>query len=574
VPTHRQHRPRGARNVAFAVLGVAAGTMLALGQGDTPEYPPLDLKADSHVTEEGFGRDYLDWIAFRAGIGDLDATYGKRLEEARFALRQHLAYLDAQSFLSATAGAYRGYLKDLDSVQDRLERWRALGKGDSDPDYAEAVAGFIRKTVYDDGKGISPEVLETNYFAQRMWADDRIPAAEKARDRNGILECYNHYVATASKVPPGKTYDPFRIDVLRKAVASGRQVFVLNGDKADRGFAQSVNPDDARGFVRLCASLRELSPADPDGELKAAAAIGKWGAGDVRGAYAEALPVVELRRSDGAFAVFCARLASAGGHADHAVKWLGQALRGDPRDFPSAALVRENPDFAAARGSHADALGTLASRLEVLENLGSVAAHARLLEEAPPSLEACRELHGCVAGLESPVLQSHLLAATILGLRWHGKEGSVGELEANFEALRPPGSLRARLGADALMDSCARCNGSGIDLALNLRCARCGGGGQCVFEYCRKGIRFSPFDRGFGGRPPVRRKCGDCQGSGVCRYCKGRGKATCPACDGGARAFSKARIEGQIRTVAAETVALAEREREAFLANLRRLPVP
>lgn len=563
------YRSQNARNLAFAVFGIVVVAVIARGQGGAPDYPPFELKAADHVTEQGFCEDYLDWIAFRASVQTLDSNYAKRLEEARFALRQHLAYLEEQPFLAKVADDYRAYLKDLDSVQGRIERWRALGGADSAPDYAEAVAGFVRETVYDEGEAISPDILETNYFAQRMRADERLPVAQNARDRNGILESYDLYVAAASAVPSGKPYDAFRIDVLRKAVASGRQVFVLGGDKPERGFAQSVNPDDAREFVRLCVSLRALSPADSEGEIKAAAAIGKWGAGDLKGAFDEALPVVELRRTDGGFALFCSRLASAAGRTDKAMEWLEQAVRCDALDFPSAALLRLNPDFAAVREQEAVAFGILVSRLEALENLDRAAEAARILAGGSDSLEVCKELHDRLPGIESSSLQAHILAATILGLRLNGKEAAIGDMEAKFEEIGSSETLHARLGKDALMDSCGTCNGTGVDLAQNRRCAKCGGSGVCAFEYCRKGLRFSPFDRNYRERP----KCGDCRGTGICRYCKGRGKLPCPACHGSARAFSKARIEVSLRAVAADTLALAESERAAYLERIRRLPV-
>lgn len=535
------------------LLALAALTLVVTLFAQTgADNAQLTVEPGTTTTEAEFCAQYLDWLCYRAALGRVDAGWPQRLEQVKFAAKEHLKYLDEQPFLSTTAEAYHKFLKELDEMQGRVLRWK--NSGAKNPDYSEAVAGYLRKTVFDKGAEISSAERQQNYFAARLAAENGFPQAERTLDRKLLTDCYDAYIGAWANVPPPKIYDSFRIDVLRKGVVAGRLAALLGGDKADKSFPASINPDDAGHLLRVCATLRELNPADADGEIRAAASVARWGTGDLAGAYAEAVPVLALRKTDAPFGVFCARMASAMGKGEEALVWLQESARLGLTLIPSADFLRQNPDFEALRNGNPTEFNRLLYTVASLETLQKTLAVAKQVAANPSDLTLYKTLYEQIPMLaDQPNVRSHALCTVIAGLRYNGRDSGMEEMENRLESYSPPLSLRKQINLKSLMDACAPCNGSGIDLKKNARCRQCAGTGVCKFEYCNKGIRISPFDRLGAERQP----CGACSGSGVCRYCKGKGKEICTICEGRGKSISKAKTEAVVKALAERTIALA-----------------
>ena len=533
-------------------VAITLGVSL-FAQGGGAKVEPLTVAPETATAEAKFCTQYLDWLTHRAALDHFDQGWPKRLEQAKFAAKEHLKYLDEQPFLSTTAEAYHKFLKDLDAVQDRVLRWKQSGA--KDPDYAEAVAGYLRKTIYDDRAELTPAMAKDDYFIARLKADTGYPIAEQAMDRKLLTSAYDLFVKAWSLVPSPAIYDAFRTDVLRKAVHMGRLSAQLAGDKVDRGFPASINAEDAKHLLQLCATLRELSPADADGEVRAAAAVGRWGIGDMNGAYSEILPILAMRKTDAGFGVFCARLASAMGKSEDALAWLQESARQGLSLMPTAELMTLNPDFATLRKEKPNEFKRMLYMIAALETVERTKGIAARIAAKPAELSDYKTLYEQIPMLaDQKELRSHALCTVIAGLKYNGRLAGLDEMMKRLESYTPPQSLLSRIDLNSLMDACVKCNGSGIDLVKNERCRQCSGGGVCKFEYCKGGIRFSPFDR-----PGERRKpCGSCSGTGICRNCKGKGKLTCGVCEGEGRALSKAKTEAAVKSLAEETADLAD----------------
>jgi hypothetical protein len=539
-----------------AVCALSLGVRLLAQSGDKAE--TLAVEVGRATGEAVFCEHYREWLAHRAGLDQFDRGWSKRLEQAKFATKEHLKYLDEQPFLSDTAVKYHTFLKDLDAVQDRVSRWNEAGA--KKPDYAEAVASYLPKTIYSSGEALTAAELKSNYFARRLTADTGYPAAEAALDRKLLTESYDSYVAAWAMVPAPKIYDVYRADVLRKAVKAGRLAMLLGGDKADRSFPASINTDDAKHLLQVCATLRDLNPADEDGEIRAAAAVAHWAAGDAAGAYAESVPILAMRKTDTLFGVFCARLASTLGKSEDAMAWLQESARGGLHLMPSAALLKTNPDFADVRQTQGAAFERLLYSISSMETVQTILRVAKALGSNPEDLNLYKEMYQQIPMLaDHREVRSRALCVIILGLRVNGVSTGVEEMQLRLESYTPKKALLDRIKAENLQDSCQTCNGSGIDLVKNLRCSYCQGSGVCKFEYCQKGRRVSPFDRSVGGKRPEVVDCGSCKGTSVCRYCKSKGKAFCTVCDATGKTISKEKTSAELLSLAKETAELAQK---------------
>ncbi len=568
-------RDTGMKRAALLSAGtacvLACGFVWAQGGGSAVKVTPLQVESTPGLSEADFAENYLEWLAHRAAIDHFDANYMRRIEEARFAASKYHAYLDERPFLAESAAKFARFLKDLDAVQDRVKRWKASGQSGA-PAYKEAVAGYERKTIYGSGAELPAMALKTNYFAQRLKGGRFVDAAREGNDEAFAKAGYDLLIASLANVPPGERYDPYRIDVLRKAINAGRMQLLLRENMVEMGFQKSVKAEEALAIARAAQLLRKLSPSDPYGNIRAASAVGRWGAGDPMGAYEEVRPAANLRKTNAKFGIFCARLASAVGKTEDSIAWLSQAARVDLTQFPSVDVLMKNPDFAAVREKQRLEFLGLAARAKRVGTYSEIARIAKALVEKPGNLEMLKSLNELLPEMSSMSGEMHATATAmlILGLRANGRSAGVSAMQKQLLKLNPSSDLLARLSDTTLMDSCTSCNGQGIDLKKNQICRKCGGGKKCRFEYCVKGKRMSPFDKARIAKGIAKPEpCGDCRGTGICRYCKGKGKLPCGACDGGGKAISAVRVLAQFREVAEEAVTLAGTERTAFLKQSR-----
>ena len=452
-----------------AVCVLSLGVRLLAQSGEKAE--SLAVEVGKATGEAVFCEQYREWLAHRARLDHFDGEWSKRLEQAKFAAKEHLKYLDEQPFLSEAAVKFHAFLKDLDAVQDRVLRWSQAGA--REPDYAEAVVSYLPKTIYSSGEALPEAELNSNYFARRLAADTAYPAAEAALDRKLLTESYDSYVAAWAMVPAPKIYDAYRVDVLRKAVKAGRLAMLLGGDKADRSFPESINPEDARHLLRVCSTMRAMNPADEDGEIRAAAAVAHWAAGDAAGAYEESVPILAMRKTDTLFGVFCARLASTLGKTEDAMAWLQESARGGLHLMPNAASLKMNPDFANVRTAQAAAFERLLYSISSMETVQTVLKVVTAVEANPADLNLYKELYQQIPMLaDHRDVRSRALCIVILGLRGNGISKGLDEMQLRLESYTPETALLDRIKVENLQDSCQTCNGSGIDLGAASRAWR------------------------------------------------------------------------------------------------------